>query len=312
MCPSLELDLPPSGKTQVELYIGEKGTRTFTLNICYIHVASIRRASLCTEPLFGIGNNDTMNDTFWRGKTSVWPNGYQGHTLLDAFLKYHINLLGLHVTINAYQSDEFSPYIQKYLGSNFAYRPGWNLPGLGTSYIFHNYEIFSVATCQWEHRLDSQWVIAISAPDNYIFPRRYGETLDHVLDRLDQVVYSGVEIPIMLSHSRLNAQDEHKNVLQRWRLMDTVDNPFQLDRSIPLVNPRHATHMCIHWNHARTEDFGLNLVGSDVIDKLSLSVLHIMALVRPNLNRIDAIERKDIQPWMDELGSRLQRELADI
>jgi hypothetical protein len=215
------------------------------------------------------------------------------------------------VTINTYFPDEYLPYIQKYLGPNFAYRPGWSLPGLGTSDIFHNYEIFSVATCQWEHRLDSQWVIAISAPDNFIFPRRYGETLDNVLDRLDPDIYSGVEIPMMLSHSRLNAQDEHKNVLQRWRLLDTDDNPFHLDRSIPLVNPRHATHMCIHWNHARTEEFRFNLVGSDVIDKLSLSVLHIMALVRPKLNRIDALERKDIQPWMDELGSRLQKELDD-
>jgi hypothetical protein len=99
MCPSLELDLPSYGSTQVDLYIGDEGTRTFSLNLCYIHVTSVRRASLCTEPLFGISKNDTNSLAFWKGITNVWPNGYHNHTLLDAFLKYHINMLGLHVTV---------------------------------------------------------------------------------------------------------------------------------------------------------------------------------------------------------------------
>jgi len=310
MCPSLELDLHPSGQSKVELYIGDEvGRITFSLNLCYIHVAFVRKASLCTEPLVGINNNDSNSLAFWRGITNVWPNGYHGHTLLDAFLKYHMNVLGLHVTLNAYFSDEFTPHVQKYLGPNFAYRSGWNLPGLGASNKYLNYEIFAVATCQWEHRLDSRWVVAISAPDNFIFPRIYGESLDDVLDRLDIEAYSGLEIPMMLSHSRLKENDESKNVLQRWRILDIADEPFQNFRAIPLFNPRHSTHTCIHFNAARTEEFKENIAGMDVITNFYLSIVHIMGLVRPAMNRPDAIERLDIQPWFDELGKSLEVEL---
>jgi len=309
MCPSLELDLPSSGQTKVELYIGDEGITTFSLNLCYIHVKSIRRASLCTEPLVGISKNDSNNLAFWHGITKVWPNGYHGHTLLDAFLKYHINILGLHVTLNTYFPDEFTPYVQKYLGRNFAYRPGWDLPGLGMSNTYFNYEMFAVATCQWEHRLDSEWVVAISAPDNFVFPRSYGRSFDDVLDRLDPELYSGVEIPMMLSHSRLLEIDEGRNVLQRWRVLDIADEPFKTLRSLPLFNPRHLTHTCIHFNAGRTDEFKENIVGMDVINRLSLSVIHIMGLVRPEMNRPDSIERSDIQPWFDELGNRLDVEL---
>jgi hypothetical protein len=314
MCPLLELDLPPFGSTQVDLYIGDEGTRTFSLNLCYIHVTSVRRASLCTEPLFGISKNDTNSLAFWKGITNVWPNGYHNHTLLDAFLKYHINMLGLHVTVNTYLSDEFTPYIQKYLGPNFAYRPGWNLPGLGKTDAFHNFEILSVATCQWEHRLDSQWVVAISAPDNFLFPRQYGETLDNVLDRLNPEVYSGVEIPMMLSHSRLKREDEGENVLQRWRVLDSLDETYvEGFRSIPLYNPRHTTHTCVHWNNALTDEFNGNLVASDVIRDLSLNIVHIMAISRPDMNRVNVEEREDdLQPWFDELGRRLEKMLMYI
>lgn len=62
MCPGLELELPPSGKTRLELFIGDKGTLTLFLNNCYIHVSSTRRVSLCTEPLFGI---ETINLIVW-------------------------------------------------------------------------------------------------------------------------------------------------------------------------------------------------------------------------------------------------------
>lgn len=309
MCPSLELDLPPSGITTVELFIGDKGQTTFSLNLCYIHVKTIRRSSLCTEPLSGISSNDTNNLAFWRGITNVWPHGYQDHTLLDAFLKYHMNVIGLHVTLNTYLPDEFTPYIQKYLGPNFAYRPGWNLPGLGTSDKYLNYEILSEATCQWEHRLDSQWVVVAHAPDNFIFPRNNDDSLDDVLDRLDPNVYSGVEIPMMMAHSRNRVEDGKKNVMQRWRVLDIADEPFQNFRAIPLFNPRHSTHTCIHFNAARTEEFKENLVGMAVINRLSLSIVHIMALVRPLMNKIDAIERGDLQPWFDELGRRLEMEL---
>jgi len=311
MCPSLELDLRITGQTKVELYIGdEAGEITFAINLCYVHITSLWRASLCTEPLFGISKNDSSSQAFWRGITNVWPHGYRGHTLLDAFLKYHINVLGLHVTLNAYLPDEFTPHIQKYLGPNFAYRPGWNLPGLGISNSYLNYEILSEATCQWEHRLDSQWVVVVHAPDNYIFPRTYGETLDDVLDRLDPQVYSGVEIPMMLSHSHYKNEDEKKNVIQRWRVLDVSDEPYQNFRAIPLLNPRHSNQACIHFNAARTEDFLGNLYGRDVIDKLSLSIIHIMALARPSLNQINAIERKNIQPWFDQLGEKLEKELT--
>lgn len=60
---------------------------------------------------------------------------------------------------------------------------------------YFNYEIFAVATCQWEHQLDSQWVMATSAPDNFLFPRIYGETLDNDLDRLDPSIFSGARDP---------------------------------------------------------------------------------------------------------------------
>jgi len=309
MCPSLELDLLSSGQTKVELYIGDEGSTTFSLNLCYIHVASVRKASLCTEPLVGINNNDSNSLAFWRGITNVWPNGYHGHTLLDAFLKYHMNVLGLHVTLNAYLPEEFTPHVQKYLGPNFAYRSGWNLPGLGASNKYFNYEVVAEATCQWEHRLDSKWVMAISAPDNFVFPRIKGKSFDDVIDRLDPNEYSGVEIPMMLSHSRNMSDEEGGNVLRRWRLLDENDEPFHLERTVPLFNPRHSTHTCVHWNHARTDEFNGNLVGMDVIVKLTLSIVHIMAITRPTLNRVSAIERGDLQPWFDELGNRLEVEL---
>jgi len=80
-------------------------------------------------------------------------------------------------------------------------------------------------------------VVAISAPDTFLFPRNYGESLDDVLKRLDPEVYSGVEIPMMLSHSRLKKEDEDKHVLERWRVLDNVDEPYHHHRSIPLYNP---------------------------------------------------------------------------
>jgi hypothetical protein len=309
MCPSLELDLPLFGMSKVELYIGDGNESTFSLNLCYIHVTSIRRVSLCTEPLAGINKNDSNSLAFWRGITNVWPNGYHGHTLLDAFLKYHMNVLGLHVTLNTYMPDEFTHHIQKYLGPSFSYRAGWNLPGLGISNSYLNYEILSEATCQWEHRLDSQWVVVVHAPDNYIFPRNYGETLDNVLDRLDPNVFSGVEIPMMLSHSRNSTNNEAENVLQRWRVLDEKDDPFESKRGIPLLNPRHSTHSCIHFNAARTEDFKENLVGADVIQQLSLIIVHIMAITRPELNKAFIDERGDFQTWFDVLGRQLEKEL---
>lgn len=75
MCPSLELDLLPNSQSQVEIYIGDEGTRTFALNICYIPVSTVRRASVCVAPVFGIGSTYHSDLNIWRGITSVWPNG---------------------------------------------------------------------------------------------------------------------------------------------------------------------------------------------------------------------------------------------
>ena len=116
----------------------------------------------------------------------------------------------------------------------------------------------------------------------------------------------------MLSHTQNASKDEKKNVLQRWRILDNTDEPFYHDRSIPMLNPRHTTHTCIHWNHARTEEFKENIAGGDVIDKLSLSIIHIMAITRHAMNRMDVIEREDIQQWFDELGLKLQDNLETL
>jgi hypothetical protein len=311
MCPSLELDLSIYYKNHAEICFDqdEKNPVCLSMNICYVQVDSVRRASLCLEPIFGIGSKTKESMAYWKGVTSAWPNGYYGHTLLDSFLKYHVNMLDLHVTVNTFTRDEFFPYLKKYLGPNVAYRPGWDMPSMGGASHYADWEVLAEATCQWEHRLDSQWVIVGYAPDNYIFPRNAGESLNHVLDRIDATMVSGVEIPVMLSHSRNLTDEEKKNVLQRWRVLDLNDQPFLHNRGVTLFNPRHTTHSCIHWNHARTEDFRENVIGLDVIHNFSLSVVHIMAMTRPTWNRIDAVEREILQPWFDELGNILQKEL---
>ena len=51
-------------------------------------------------------------------------------------------------------------------------------------------------------------------------------------------------------------------------------------------------------------------MGADAIRQLSLNIVHIMAMTRLDLNRADAVERKDdIQFWFDELGRLLEEEL---
>ena len=91
-----------------------------------------------------------------------------------------------------------------------------------------------------------------------------------------------------------------------------VDEPFFHDRSIPFFSPRHSTHTSIHWNFAQTEDFREYLVGLDVISEPSLIIVHIMGITLPIMNQAVTVERKDLQPWFDELGKKLQDELENI
>jgi hypothetical protein len=86
------------------------------------------------------------------------------------------------------------------------------------------FTVLAEVTCQWEHRLDSKWVIILHAADNFLFPRRFGETIAGVLHDLNETQISGLEIPMMLSFSRLHFSDEVKNVLQQWRILDEIDN----------------------------------------------------------------------------------------
>jgi len=312
ICPSLELDLSNHNANHIEICIAQdnKAPACATIKICYRHVSSIRRASLCLEPIFGISSKTEASLAYWKGVTPAWPNGYHGHTLLDSFLKYHVNILGLHVTVNTYSSDEFLSHVTKYLGPDVAYRPGWDLPVMGGSSHYADWEVLAEATCQWEHRLDSRWVIVGYAPDNFIFPRTFGETLNDVLDRIDSQIYSGLEIPVMLSFSSYSLNDEGNNVLRRWRVLDLDDDKFLGSRGVTLYNPRHTTHSCIHWNHARTDNFKQNRIGMDVVNNLSISVVHIMGMTRPSYNQIDTLERQDLQPSFDELGRRLEEILA--
>lgn len=290
LCPTLlNADALPVAGVDVTIHIGD--APALPVRLCRHHVPQVFDIALCSEPLFGYSEK---ND-FWQGSPR-----YTSHSLLDAFLVYHVKVLGLHVTIQDRHFD-LANAMPLHLSKQVRYRGGWDLH-FGDEVPAYAWEILAEATCLWERRLDSLFVAPVSV-DQFILPRIPGELIPDLMRRIDLNQTSGFEAPTVQAFAS-SATKSVPTVLQRWNLLGQ-DLEFNDQRCIPFANPRHVTHQGVHWNWGRTADFKSNRDVNYVYDVLQMHVVHIMALARPQMNQ--GVGRQD--EWYSHLASVLAQEL---
>ena len=155
-----------SQQQRVSLTVGLGETphsRPLQASLCLQHVPQVFTLAACTQPLY-----NPAGDFF----TGVPPFPTD---LLSTFLLYHTRLAGIeHITVNTFtrtaeEEAAFAVRLTPFLagtgastgGRVVAHRGFWNLPWEGTAWKNGplDFEDLAEATCAWEHRLDSRWVI---------------------------------------------------------------------------------------------------------------------------------------------------------
>jgi len=233
----------------------------------------------------------------WAPDSAFWAGSQRYPTdLLAAFVAYYQTTAvlgaGVHLTLNDREGGLAAP-AARFLGPRVAYRGGWGSwstaplgPSRAPEYPYE-YEVLAVASCWWEHRLDARWVGAPSSVDNFLVSTAPGESVVDALARVDPRV-SGLELPMVVPHTNRTrtsaAELAPLNVLQRWPFLGP-ELEYGNDRTIPLANPRHATHAWVHYNDGRLPAFGANLRGREAFYATGLHVVHLLGLSRPALDK---------------------------
>lgn len=278
-------------RIDVELQVQQAA---LTVSLCKQLVSQVFDLAICTEPLFGY----STTSAFWQGNPP-----YGKYSLLDQFIVYNIKIVGAHVTIQD-KSTHLHSAVKHHIGQHVSYRPSWELLAMGPSTAW-DWQVLAEATCLWERRLDSKWVMP-NGVDQFLMPMVDGENVAEALGRLDPSLYSGIEIPMVLVHGD-SSTNQSATVLQRWNLLEP-DMRWPVSYLTPLANPRHVTHQWVHWNTGRTKDFQSNMEPLGVIHDLKLHMVHLMVLSRPHMNQGKSAGQDDAA--YSRMGARLTNELA--
>lgn len=239
-----------------------------TIPMCLEQVDRRHNVTVCTQPHFGWANND-----FWLGKPTY------NHNLLVTWLTFHAHVLGYHVRFNDLHKD-FETHIAAFNSSLVSYRHSWDMTWYPVSGRNYDFECLAEATCMWNARLTSHWVIILHSVDNFFMPAP-GFTLASSLTKLN---VSSVIIPMVQGYTSQTYNQMQYNVLQRYSLRG-MPFPFGDARHTPAANPRHIQFGHVHWNVGRKLELFRGEIGyEDAWNVAHLSTLHIMALARPGMN----------------------------
>ena len=267
------------------------GAASVPVDICYDHVDAPVEIALCMETAYGY----SRNSSFWVGN----PRFSGNHTMVDAALTYHADMMAAHVRFNDIDSDARDavlPYTNEG-GRRVSYRSGWRLSALlrmpadlvagqlglaETAADVVASEVLVDAACQWEFRYRARWTAMISSVDNFAAPLD-DVSLAEALKRAPVDNVSTILVPIVEGFSSNGSLTAGPNILLRYPVAGP-ELAFGDTRHTPIIDPRHLDAAQIHWAtkfrpHAGPprQTWGPN----ETLVKLQVHALHMMALTRP-------------------------------
>ena len=285
----------------VSIFLTENEENPAHVAVCYQHVKKTLPLVACTQPMYGYLN--FKHDAFWIGDPP-----YQNHTLLHAFLYYHIFLLGIHVRFNDFV-DEFRKAILSLdlQPHQLSYRSNWNLQHImQNNNGQYDFEILAESMCHWEMRLISNWSIIIHSVDNFLLPNS-SSSLFHILNTLHNRRVSSMIIPTTIGISCCEPRKGH-NVLQQYNKIGQ-SLMFGDSRHTPLCNPRHMDWTYVHWNLGRNELFRSEIQHFETVETFDLQTLHIMELTRHGLYHSD-VSYSNV--FLDACGYLIEHDIENM
>jgi hypothetical protein len=301
MAAVIECPFPPSWRAsempdQWNLTLSVGDDTMLHIPVCYHHVTQSREVVLCTEPIYGY----EPSASFWRGE----PH-YASADLFQAFLVYHVQLMGMQVRVNDLHRSFETPLRslmaqQNWTQDTVSYRSGWQLENaLVDRNGVWDYEVLAEATCHWEHRFRSKWFMIVHSPDNFVIPREPNTSLASLLAGPAFVNASSIIVPIMQACS-LHTPRRGANILAQYGRVGGFLAHGDL-RHTPIGNPRHIHYSWIHWNGGRRiQDFreiDYAEAGKHV------QTMHAMALTR---TEYDLRDQCAIHPALAPLAASLE------
>ena len=289
------------------------------VDMCYDHVDAPIEIALCMETAFGY----SRASPFWAGN----PRFRGNHTMVDAALTYHTDMMGAHVRFNDVSSaarDAVLPYTRD---GRVSYRSGWRLSSLLRMSAGHvaghaagqqslvkadaadvvAAEVLVNAACQWEFRYRARWTAMISSVDNFAAPIE-DVSLVEALRRAPVENVSTILVPIVEGFSINGSLTAGPNVLLRYPVAGP-ELAFGDTRHIPIIDPRHLDAARIHWATEFRPHAGLGRTTwgpNETLAKLQVHAVHLMALTRPER---DMAGSRGIDGLLWKRGMELQARL---
>jgi hypothetical protein len=272
----------------VMLKVGNGLRKPLRIPICYQHVQRQMAAGVCTSALYGWD----AQSLFWAG----FPK-YKNHTLMDAFLIYHVFLMGSFVRVNDLETELEEFVASRSLGGTVSYRGSWNalLPHP------HPYamEYLVVASCIWDFRLRVRFTHILN-PDSFAWGspwRNYTGMLENL--RAEE---SAVLIPMRNAfRGEILASD---NVILQFPLLSPVE--IGNTRQAPFFNPRHLHFAKVHWVEPNER---ANVVGdSSAAIQHGFHYLHFWNLRGENLTT----QVFTLNVEGQHIGQRLQENIREL
>jgi hypothetical protein len=279
-------DLPDQWKVTVSM-----AGASIPVEVCYDHVEKPVDVVLCTEPAFGY----SRKAHFWRGD----PPYASQHTMVDAFLTYHTELMQAHVRFNDLDDDSLEAVLPYTWNGQVSCRPGWRLSPLngsdeawiarvGYSKVHGHalaFEVLAYAACHWEFRYRAHWAMMISSVDNFVAPLE-DISLVTALKRSGTQNVSAMHVPTVEGFSSGDSPTSGANILLRYPVAGQ-DLSFANAKHTPIINPRHLETVWVHWATEFRPVSGLNRISweyEETLRKLRVRTLHMMALTRVGRN----------------------------
>ena len=261
------------------------GGAVVPVDICYDHVDTPVEVALCMETAYGYSHNNS----FWTGN----PGFGGGHTMVDAALTYHTELMGAHVRFNDIDSDALDAVLPYTWDGRVSYRSGWRLSPLlrmpvqvaGQRDVVA-FEVLVDTACQWEFRYRARWTGMISSVDNFAAPLE-DVSLVEALKRAPIDNVSTMLVPIVEGFSKNRSLTTGSNVLLRYPVAGP-ELAFGDARHTPIVDPRHLEMSWIHWaTEFRPHDGHrrLTLGPQETLEIPQVHALHLMAMTRPERDK---------------------------
>eukprot|EP00281_Chroomonas_sp_CCMP1168_P025520 CAMPEP_0206226768 /NCGR_PEP_ID=MMETSP0047_2-20121206/8269_1 /ASSEMBLY_ACC=CAM_ASM_000192 /TAXON_ID=195065 /ORGANISM="Chroomonas mesostigmatica_cf, Strain CCMP1168" /LENGTH=332 /DNA_ID=CAMNT_0053649881 /DNA_START=1197 /DNA_END=2195 /DNA_ORIENTATION=+ len=281
-----------------------------TIDLCYHHVEKPWPLTICTEPMYGLG--EAVAAKFWYGE----PPYPRNVSLLDAFIVYH-TMQGARVVIHDQDGSLGGSMRERFEGRTDAVQWSfpWRLDGVwNTTYLYQStaFEAHSETSCMWEARFKSKLVMILHSVDNFALPWRNGTDLASVAQGIDTQTVSNLSVPTAgAAPSDFNAThpsatySRANNILSRFNLLGGV-NMHQRIRLTPMCDPRMQDSSNIHWFSGERPGHRGLWNASQVVLEGGFYTVHLMGITRPGMQARQGQAHPQWGRFGAELSARLE------